>query len=338
MGRTKELMYEMDDELDNLPEEAFELWGSRAEIEKYWFSRAGSEEQKIAMYGWFKRNFYYPGTLLLAGARNNHIYAEGGPYSPKSEIASEFGAYTGEDILQQVIRELEEEGVTGWALIPEYVDDGDYDELLDVDVSERAAPKRDLEMRLNNIVEMLQLTGSEAAKTLNIQLAFAATITALESFLWESVSYAVEHDEMAVRRIIKKVPHFNEQKLGLGEIFERHDGIRTLVKSYLQDTVWHKAETAGMLLKISFDIRPPSFARFAEAVIKRHDIVHRSSRTKDGEQVIVTSEEIQILMNHVRDFASELMVKLDERQLEVAMENATARLKAVGEDLSGPQF
>ena len=48
---------------------------------------------------------------------------------------------------------------------------------------------------------------------------------------------------------------------------------------------------------------PPNIKNLYKAIAKRHDIVHRSGRTKDVKQIIISRNEIVELMQDVRTFA-----------------------------------
>lgn len=302
MGRMKELMGEHGDELVNLPEDAFEPWAHRCEINKHWLKSASEANQRVAMYGWFKRNYYYPFELSKAGMTQWVLYSDGGPFQPENILWAEFGKYANNSILMEVIAELQGEAPNGWVTIPYHSDD-EYDEDFGVEVEDVKQPFTALHDRLDEIRAVLALTGSDAGTALAQKLAYSAVITALESYLWETMSYAVVNDPKAVKNIITKFQFFNQQKFSLGAIYAKMDSLETLVKAYLQDTVWHKWDAVEELFSRGLGIKPPSFEVFTEPTIKRHDIIHRSGHTKDGEPIIVRAEEIEALIREVTSFA-----------------------------------
>ena len=63
-------------------------------------------------------------------------------------------------------------------------------------------------------------------------------------------------------------------------------------------------------------VKLPSFKPFIDAVIKRHDIVHRSGFSKTGEPITVSRAEIKTLIETIRAFADELEHALSVRNYE----------------------
>lgn len=69
----------------------------------------------------------------------------------------------------------------------------------------------------------------------------------------------------------------------------------------------------SVLFKLGLGIQPPSFKPFVDALIKRHDIVHRSGHDKSGNSISVTSDEIRELCQMIEQFAAEIDTKLAVR-------------------------
>ena len=140
-------------------------------------------------------------------------------------------------------------------------------------------------------------------------LAFGSVITSLESFLWETVTYWVDHDEAALANIVTRIQAFRDQPLKLGQIFEKRENLRDDIKAYLQSLVWHQWNKVAPLFNCGLEIDIPSFRQFDNALIKRHDIVHRSGFTKTREQVNIDVAEIEALceqMNKLVDLLQKL--------------------------------
>jgi hypothetical protein len=144
-------------------------------------------------------------------------------------------------------------------------------------------------------------------------LVFAAAVTSLEAFLWETVDYWVEQDDAVLRNIVEKIPDLSEQNLKLGDIFKKYADIKKQVKGYLQKLVWHRWGKVVPLLERGLEIKPPDFKRFDEALLKRHDIVHRGGRNKEGEPIEVTKEEVEELCDRIERCATEIQGQLASR-------------------------
>jgi len=170
-----------------------------------------------------------------------------------------------------------------------------------------------LKERLQNVQQILTLEGNANAKALAEQLIFGGAVATLEAFLWETVDYWVENDEAVLRNIVTKTPSLKDQSFKLGEIFDRRENIKEIVRGYLQNLVWHRWEKVSPLLKFGLEIEPPSFKFFVDILIKRHDIVHRSGHDKLGNPITVTREDISKLCMEIEKFAEEIDQKLKNR-------------------------
>ena len=60
----------------------------------------------------------------------------------------------------------------------------------------------------------------------------------------------------------------------------------------------------------TFKIEFPSVKEVYELVLKRHDLVHRNGKTKDGKLVAIDEKAISELMENVTKFIDEVATKL----------------------------
>ncbi|MRW91175.1 hypothetical protein GJ699_14360 [Duganella sp. FT80W] len=298
----------------NLPPEALDNESAILEIDNTWLSSATPAQQREALKAWFLARYCDPANETpYISAEGGYIFIHGGPYDPQEELGHRFYGVADDEAIEEVVSEMYMQVGDRWAPIHWDRDFEDYDEDFGVVVDEPDTPRLALERRLNQITELLSLDGPSTAMALARMFAFSGTITALESFLWETMTYVVENDEDALEKIVTKIDHFSKQNLTLGEIFIKQKGLKDFVKAYLQDTVWHKWEKVAPMIVHGLQISPPSFKPFIEPVKKRHDIVHRSGQTKDGAPITVDAEEIANLMAEVRNFANSLNAKMAER-------------------------
>jgi hypothetical protein len=183
---------------------------------------------------------------------------------------------------------------------------------LDIKVASQFS-NRLLEQRLEEIDELLTLTGTQSGAQLARRVAYSATITALETYLWERLTYAVENDVQALENIVANVQYFKECNIRLSDIFDKHRTIEETVKGYLQSIVWHRWDKVSPLITHGLGIKAPSFKPFVEPLIKRHDIVHRSGHTQHGKVIFVKVEEVQQLKTAVKLFAQKMEDLIRER-------------------------
>ena len=307
-----------DDELGNLPPEAF---GQQFNVDgpfdpdDFWLQSACEEDQKIAMRAWFHARYCDPAHETPYESREGgYQFIWGGPYDPADELPERFAGFVKDEIIQEIVEEMYAEVGDQWAPI-DYGPPDDYDERFDLQLLTRNEALDRLIERLHHANLVLTLEGDETAKRLAMNLVFGAAVAALEAFLWETVDYCVEHEEAAMRDIVTNIQVLKDQPLKLGEIFEKYDKLKEVVKGYLQNLVWHRWDKVAPLFNLGLHIQPPSFKPFEEALVKRHDIVHRSGHDKLGNQITVTLEEIHELCKKVEEFAAEINRKLADRDI-----------------------
>jgi hypothetical protein len=64
------------------------------------------------------------------------------------------------------------------------------------------------------------------------------------------------------------------------------------------------------MYKAAFAFDPPSFAELEEPLLRRHEIVHRNSQTRDGQAVVVLATDVKAVVAVVARFAAELELRL----------------------------
>jgi hypothetical protein len=310
-----------DNELGNLPPEAFSSWDVDGPFEpqNHWLETARKDHQIIAIRAWFLDQFCDPahGTPYNGG-EGGFQFIHGGPYDPADELSNRFARVVEDDVIQEVVDELHQQVGDEWAPVQRSVPD-DYDDDYGVIVWERSQPLARLRDRLAQSKQILTLQGALSAQLLARNLAFSSVITSLESFLWETVVYWVDHDDSTVINIVKNIPVFRDQPLRLGQIFEKNETLKNDVKAYLQNLVWHQWDKVAPLFTIGLGLDIPGFRQFEDAVKKRHDIVHRSGFSKTGVPVNVDEAEIEALCEQIIRFATEIDEKLANRKGGVAI-------------------
>lgn len=295
-----------DSELSNLPPEAYgNIFDTDGPFDpdNHWLSSAEREDQLIAVREWFLARYCDPGHgTPYNGREGGYLFIHGGPYDPADELPERFSGIVDDDIIQEVIDEMHGDIGDQWAPI-QYGPPDDYDDRYDLSLVARSEPLRKLRERLQQFQQLLALQHDQHALSLAEKLVFSAAIGALEGFLWETAHYWVENDDQALRNFVTKLPVFRDEQIKLGDIFERHEGIKQHVKGYLQNMVWHRWDKVAPLFRDGLGVKLPSMKSFDAALIKRHDIVHRSGDDKQGRPIEVTKDEINDLCSKIEAFA-----------------------------------
>ena len=140
---------------------------------------------------------------------------------------------------------------------------------------------------------------------------YANVITALETYLSDTFINRVLTNSQLLRRFIEVTPQFQKRPLYYSDIFRAVDEARDKAQGYLLDIVWHNLTKVHAMYRdtLAIDFRS-KLSDVAKALPKRHDIVHRNGRGKDGVIVEVSSDELMGLVSAV-----EALVLDIERQL-----------------------
>lgn len=293
-----------DNELGNLPVEAFLPFGGPIEFDDAWLRNADRDDQLIAVKEWFLARYCDPANdTPYNGREGGFLFIHGGPYDPADVIPKRFGDVVEDGVIDDVVEDLHAEVGDRWAPIN---DEYDYDEHLDFNIQKREEPLLRLQQRLAHGQRVLSLSGDATAKALAEQLVFSSVITSLEAFLWETADYWVEHDDNVLQRLVTQHDALRNQPFKLADIFEKYRGLRQHVRGHLQHIVWHRWEDVAKVYRAAFDIKLPSLRVLAEAVEKRHHIVHRFGYDLNYQPVYVSAAEIADLSKTVETFALEL--------------------------------
>jgi hypothetical protein len=295
-----------------LPPEAGDTEVRRFDPDDEWIKTASKELQIEAMRRWFYGRYEDPvEETPYSSEEGGYIFIHGGPYDPNDEIQERFSHVVEYEVMDELIQDLYGEVGDEWAPI----DDGSqyYDDELSMLIVHRTDPHRMLSDRLEQIEAILTVSGDPQAIELTIQLAHGAVITALESYLWDIVSYWAANDEGTLRMLVATNKDFQSKSLQLSAIFERMENLKQEVDTYLQELVWHRLDKVKPLIESGLKINVTEIGDLMGEVLVRHDIVHRGGRTKKGEPVSVSGNDVRRIVKMVSTFADEIETELNRR-------------------------
>jgi hypothetical protein len=143
------------------------------------------------------------------------------------------------------------------------------------------------------------------------QLAYAAVITALETYLWELAAYWWENDAEALDRVMAHQPHHRQRLENLGG--DNAENRETLRQEIFKAKVWHRWEKNEPFLSRVVNVPLPPHAALVEPTRIRHDIAHRGGKDLEHNPVNISAEDLEALMGHVLTFAEKLQASVDGR-------------------------
>jgi hypothetical protein len=207
-------------------------------------------------------------------------------------LEQEFGGVISAKLIKEIAEELS--GVSlEWSGKPEY---DDYDDtLLSATESNRDTLQTFTES-LATVLALLALETPSALAPAQHRLLFADIIAALETFLCDTVMNAVLRDEDLLERFVEANPDFAKQQVPFNLVLKEAANVRERVKVYLLDVVWHNLSKVSAIYGDTMQIKfGKSLKPIAAAIRTRHDIVHRNGKTKDGNPIELSADDVRTL-------------------------------------------
>ncbi|MDF9440669.1 hypothetical protein EM864_02745 [Stenotrophomonas acidaminiphila] len=314
MSMSKRMMG-LDDELPEVDSEAFSD-PTTCEVDDDWLRGAEPERQAAAMRHWLLARYCDPAYETPYSSEVGYIYTRGGPWHPRDVLMERFEGIADFDTIKKLAADIVAD--MGDELAPTALT---AEEDWDVEVETAESPIQDLRKRVDDLMLVLQMEGQEPAKFQARNLVYAALITALETFLWETAVWWLASEDDGVNRLVAARPSFASDprlkgmvggdELGLEERRQRiHRGMKAMV--------WHRWPNNWPFLAALLGIEMPEYERYGLtlAASKRHDIVHRFGQNKDRtEAVYATTTEVEALADAVLAFAEDLNARIAARGL-----------------------
>ena len=249
------------------------------------------------MESWFRSRYEDPAVRTPYESREGgYQYIWGGPYDALDELASEFGDIVPEPVIISLASDLSAESWE-WARIPS---EDDYDKSLYAAVEANQSPRDTLTEALINIDLLLSVrVDNELSKPL-CRLLFANVISAMETYLADKFTNGVLADGARLERFVSANPDFQKQNVKYSDVLKVVTRIKRDVRSYLLDVVWHNLAKVQAMYRSTYDVDMSSqIAVVAKELPKRHDIVHRNGKTKEGFTVVIEEGDVRVLMASV---------------------------------------
>lgn len=259
------------------------------------------------MRTWFHQNYQDPvHECPYDGREGGYQYIHGGPYEASEELYDEFGGVIDDEIIQELADDLEAE-CSEWSGISKPEDYDDY--LFDI-VGTIEKPYEELMASIENLKSMLSIGLSGNQEQTMLKMVFTNTITVLEAYLSEYFIGRVESEPHSLRKFVESNKDFKQKKISLSEIFNEKDNIENYTKEYLVDLLWHNIPKIKVLFQNTLGVDfPDNSENLIKATHLRHDLVHRAGKTKEGQVINLTQEDVTSLIDEVVKLASHIEEK-----------------------------
>lgn len=301
----------LEDDRPELPSDAGEHGRRGFEPDDAWLENAPPELQCEAMRLWFLSRYCDPAEETpYMSSEGGYLYIHGGPYHADEELPSRFEGVVDDELIDAVVEDIESGGLYDWA--PIHTEPA-YDPEFDLQISAREVPYTSFRERLNEVELLANAKIDERHNQLIHQLLYSHLIGALEAYLAESMSYWISTEPGVLERFVRNCNEFRKQKLCVSDIFDRLESLEGEVNNHLQKIVWHRLDMVMPLFCKSLGINKPVISDLMQAIIMRHDIVHRAGRTKGGDVLHIDADTLHQLQANVLSFVNEIEEQISRR-------------------------
>ncbi len=141
---------------------------------------------------------------------------------------------------------------------------------------------------------------------------YIGLIGTMETYLSETFIQQVLSNGTYFRNFIETHPQFRKRKLLLSEIFNEKENLQRTAKVVMLETIYHNLSNIKNMYTDTFKIQFPMIASISKSVSKRHDLVHRNGKTKNGLDLNVSTEEITTLAKSLNTFVLEIESEINK--------------------------
>jgi hypothetical protein len=139
------------------------------------------------------------------------------------------------------------------------------------------------------------------------RMIFAATVTALETYLCDTFRKRISTEAKMRTKYLLSSPDLKERKFSIEDILSWSGRIETRIDEHLSEIVWHNLGKIGQMYKSVLGVHfPTSSEEVYRAVARRHDIVHRNGRSKDGSIEVVREADLHKCFDSIETFVIHL--------------------------------
>jgi len=251
---------------------------------------ADHEIQMEAMRRWFLNHYEDPAeSTPYISSEGGYQYIHGGPYDAQQVLQEEFEGVVPDEVIEELADELN--GLAAdWAPVL-YPDFDDY--VLD-SITESTEHYYAFFETLTNTRRLARIEVPLGQQTHFYRLLYVSAIIAFETYLSDTFISKVFSDAALIRKFVEKDRYFSKDSVPVKEVFAYMDEINDKVKRYLLDIVWHRiSDSRRMFLETLGILFPEDLTDLENAIRIRHDIIHRSGKTKDGTEHQLNRDDVE---------------------------------------------
>lgn len=263
------------------------------------FSGLTREEKIGIMRDWFYQNYEDPAERTpYESAEGGYIYIWGGPYYAPDELSIFYGLVD-DDLIEALGDELNNE-CCEWTSTDSPKDyENSYLSFIGSEIESFSSFNRNIK----HVKQISKINTNGDLQNHLLGMLYVNVITSMETYLSDVFLNKILEDNNKLVKFVENNPEFKNKTFKLSQIFKQIKSIEDDVKIHLLGLMWHNINKIKPMFKSTLDINfPKDLSAICKAVLKRHDLVHRGGKNKDGDTIIVTEEELAEVIDNVCDF------------------------------------
>lgn len=302
-------------ESSNFPEDAFDMVfniDGPIEFNNDWLQNADDHEQRTALIEWFTARYCDPAQETpYNGREGGYLFVHGGPFSPDEKLRERFEGLVSDDILEEAIEELEDIAGEEWAPIShDFIDEDYFDPYYEIEITNKEEPKKLYTSRTCEIFSLIDEKKNSIHQQMIYQMAYGMLISCAEALISDTVIYWAKSDEQTLFRLASK--ECTERSYKLSEVLNDIEKFKeTFINHLTSNIVWHRLDKLKPTIEHGLKIKMPEIGIFLGAIQTRHDIVHRAGKTKTGNNITLTKDELKDLKSNLDKFVNEFTTSIE---------------------------
>jgi hypothetical protein len=163
--------------------------------------------------------------------------------------------------------------------------------------------------------------GDHRLNTILKRQIFIGAVTAVETFLSDTFINLTLNNPEYLKNFVETNPEFRKRTIQIKDIYSVQQNLNNVAKSVMLEMIYHHLPKIKEMYEATFKIEFPNLKFLIIDVATRHDLVHRSGKTKDGVVINITEADNERVLTNAEVFVSDIAYKLKLKNEDVDRDN-----------------
>lgn len=159
--------------------------------------------------------------------------------------------------------------------------------------------------RVTDLLDSIKILPQENRDAL-FPMLYVNVIAVMEAYLADTFILTVLNTGESKRIFVENFKDFKEKSFSFQDIFKQMENIDRIISDTLREVVYHNLPRVREMYRVILKVQFEDVGNLMKAVNRRHHIVHRNCRDKDGKEVIVREEDVLELIQQVSMFVTNI--------------------------------